>query len=78
MKNTILLFTLSLVLMACPKPNDETVSPQSNPNGVEVGNYISLLIGGTPDFTYNYNLRTNAWEWKYVSNYSFQPSRLVG
>jgi hypothetical protein len=67
MKNIILLLMLSLVLMACPAPKDETISPNSSIGVPEVGDYFSFNSNIVPD-NFKYDIKTNQWEWKFGTN----------
>jgi WD40-like Beta Propeller Repeat len=75
MKNTILLLMLSLVLMACPAPKDETLTPDSSIGVPEVGDYFSFDSSIAPD-NFKYDIKTNQWEWKFGTNIKleFTPS----
>jgi hypothetical protein len=73
MKNLLLLSMLSLVLMACLKPKDETVSPESDINIPELGEYNSFTILGG-QLSYQYSVVTNTWEWKYGLGFQILPS----
>ncbi len=73
MKNTLLLLMLSLVMMACPAPKDETISPTSNVNIPELGDYFSFDGYIVPD-NFKYDYRTNQWEWKVDIKLQLTPS----
>ena len=75
MKKLLIILLIGLQITGCKSTDTTTdVTPQSNTNVPEVGEYSSFNVVGGSQYQYTYNVFINSWEWKFEPGFQFYPS----